>query len=120
MSVAGRRYGVWKANVNWTSGKIDITPNWAFALPAWILPALIGEWTVQCMGGQVIGFIAGGLVSLLKSYHDFYRMMAAYAPMLNRKIRWARIAAVVAVVIAGGIVLLLLDFNPLTGLLDEL
>lgn len=120
MSVVGRRYGVWKARVNWTGGKIDVTPNWRFALPAWILPALVGEWTVQCMGGQIVGFIAGGCVSLLKSYHDFYRMMAAYVPMLNRKIHWARIAAVAAVVIAAVVVLLLLDVNPVADLLDEL
>ena len=120
MSVVGRRFGVWKANVNWTRGKIDISPNWGFAIPAWILPALVGEWTVQCIGGQVIGFIAGGFVSLLKSYYDFYRMMAAYVPMLNQKIHWERIAGIVVVIIAAILVLLVLDFNPVINLLNKL
>lgn len=118
MSVVGRRCGVWKADVNWLGGKVDISPYWRFALPAWILPALVGEWTVQWMGGQVIGIIAGGSVSLLKSYHDFYRLMSAYVPQLSQKIRWARIVAVIVAVIIGVAVLLLLDINLVAEILD--
>ncbi len=120
MSEAGRRCGVWKARVNWLGGKIDISPYWWVALPAWILPAVVGEWTVRCMGGQLIGVIAGGSVSLLKSYHDFYRLMAAYMPQLSGGIRWMRLIAVAAVVILAIGVLLLLDVNPVAGLLDGL
>ncbi len=119
MSVAGRRYGVWKAQVNWLGGKIDVSPYWRLALPAWLLPALVGEWTVQCMGGQVIGLIAGGSVSLLKSYHDFYRLMGAYVPMLTEKIRWRRIAIVIICVMLAIMTLLLLDVNPVAGLLNR-
>lgn len=120
MPYIGRRCGVWKAEVNWLGGKVNISPYWRFALPAWLLPALIGEWTVQCMGGQVIGVIAGGSVSLLKSYHDFYRLMGAYVPVLSEKIRWTRIAVAAAFVMCAVVALLLVDVNLVARLLGAL
>lgn len=76
---------VWKAKVNWTRGSVDVTPSWRFALPAWVLPSLVGEAIVQWMGGMLIGVISGISVSLIKSYYDFYMIMRDYVPPLQQK-----------------------------------
>jgi len=73
---------VWKAKVNWTLGKIDVKPNWAFALPAWTLPSLVAEILIMLLGGRFIGIIAGVSVSLIKSYYDFCLILKEYIPTL--------------------------------------
>ncbi len=76
---------VWKARVNWEHGEVDVRPNWRFALPAWIIPSLIGELFIHLLGGYLIGIIAGVGVSLVKSYYDFYLLMREYIPPLKRR-----------------------------------
>lgn len=76
---------VWTAKVDWRLGKVDVQPYWPLALPAWVLPALVGEAVVEWMGGYLIGIIMGVSVSLIKSYYDFYLIMAEYIPPLQPK-----------------------------------
>ena len=76
---------VWKARVDWERGEIDVTPNWKFALPVWILPSLVGEIFITLIGGHFAGIIAGVGVSLVKGYYDFFIMMKRYIPPLKKR-----------------------------------